>query len=150
MRFVQTNGVPREDVWPFDPAMVNEKTPWDVLQDASRFLLFAWWRIYSSGQQRSDAIAQALANGFPVIFGLEIDNAFFGYSGGTIMTMNSDIAGGHMLCIVGYRTRADGTREFLVVNSWGRGWGESGMFWIHEDILESSRSSDFFVVEVSP
>jgi hypothetical protein len=150
MRFVATNGVPREHVWPFDPAKVNEPLPWDVLQDASRFLLFAWWRIYSSGQQRSDAVAQAVAAGFPVIFGLDIDNAFFGYSGGTIMRMNADSAGGHMLCIVGYRTREDGTREFLVANSWGYGWGENGMCWMHEDVLETSRASDFYVIEVSP
>ena len=150
MRFSQTNGVPREDVWPFDVAKVNEKLPWDVLQDASRFLLFQWWRIYSSGQQRSDAVAQAIAAGFPVIFGLEIDNAFFGYSGGTIMQMNADRAGGHMLCIIGYRTREDGTREFLIVNSWGYGWGEYGMCWMHEDVLETSRATDFYVIEVSP
>lgn len=150
MRFVATNGVPREHVWPFDPEKVNEKLPWDVLQDASRFLLFAWWRIYASGQQRSDAVAQALAKGFPVIFGLDIDNAFFGYSGGTIMRMNPDSAGGHMLCIIGYRTREDGTREFLIVNSWGLYWGLDGMCWMHEDVLESSRASDFYVIEVSP
>ena len=150
MRFVQTNGVAREEAYPFDPAKINDKTPWDVLQDASRFLLFGWWRIYASGQQRSDAIAQALVNDFPVIFGMEIDNAFFGYSGGTIVGLNADVAGGHMLFIVGYRTGTDWKREFLVANSWSTGWGENGMCWIHEDVLESSRCSDFYVIEVSP
>lgn len=150
MRFAKKIGVPTEEVWPFDPAKVNKKVPWDVLQDASRFLFLGWWRIYSSGQQRSDAVAQAVAQDFPVIFGLEIDHAFFSYKSGTIERMNEDSAGGHMLCIIGYRTRADGNREFLIVNSWGEGWGENGMCWMHEDVLESSRASDFYVIEVSP
>lgn len=149
MRFAREMGVPREEVWPFDPAKAREKLPWDVLQDASRFLLFQWWRIYASGQSRSDAVAQAIANGFPVIFGLELDAAFFSYSGGTIMALGAERKGGHMLCIIGYREREDGTREFLIVNSWGYGWGEGGMCWMHEDVLESSRASDFYVIEVS-
>lgn len=150
MRFSRDIGVPRENVWPFDPAKVNDKLPWHVHQDASRFLLFQWWRIYASGQQRSDAVAQAIASGFPVIFGLELDAAFFSYSGGTIMALGSERRGGHMLCILGYRERADGTREFLILNSWGTGWGEGGFCWMHEDVLESSRASDFYVIEVSP
>jgi Papain family cysteine protease len=147
-KFLRDIGVAREQVWPLDPAKINEKLPWDVLQDASHFLLFQWWRIYESGVSRSDAIANALAQGFPVVFAQQVDNKFFSYSGGTILALDADDAGGHMMCILGYRTRKDGTREFLVINSWGINWGESGYCWMHERVLADPRSDEFYIVEI--
>lgn len=142
-------GIPSEAEWPFDMRKVNEEPPWDVMQAATRFLMFRWWRIVASGTFRSDEVANALAQSYPVVFGLDIDQAFMDYAGGTIDKLGASV-GGHMLCIVGYRTRADGRREFLIVNSWGESWGEHGFCWIHEEVICSERASDFYCIEVSP
>lgn len=150
MKAVAALGIPLEQAWPFDQAKVDEEVPWDVVQAASKFLLFRWSRIYSTGPSRSDEIANALVKNYPVIFGLEIDNAFFDYAGGTIVKMNADDQGGHMLCIVGYRTDPDGKRAFLVVNSWSESWGEHGCCWISEDVFAGDRANDLYLVEISP
>lgn len=151
MKAARDIGVPREDSWPFIARNVDADPPWDVEQDASRFLLFRWWRITSSGLSRSDEIAAALAKNYPVIFGLDLDAAFFnhGPKSGTITSLGAPV-GGHMLCILGYRSRDDGAREFLVLNSWGESWGEFGFAWIHEDVVCSDRASDHYAIEVSP
>jgi hypothetical protein len=149
MAFVKEQGVPREEAWPFDPARVNERLKWHALQDASRFLLFRWWRIFQSGKARAEAVAQALAKGFPVIFGLQTDDAFFRYSDGVIDSFGSEEKGGHMLCCVGYRTTVEARREFLIVNSWGVGWGRHGYCWIGESAFGSDRIGDVYVIEVS-
>lgn len=151
MTAIKELGVPSAKVWPFDPDKVNEELPWDVLQDATRFLVFQWFRITAFGESRSDAIAQAISKGFPVIFGLRVWDSFLSHLGdGLIREPGKDDAGGHMMTIVGYRTGADGKREFHVLNSWGLGWGDRGFCWIHEDVLSGLRASDFYVIQVSP
>lgn len=35
----------------------------------------------------------------------------------------------HMVALVGYRTLHDGTTEFKIKNSWGKGWGAQGYAW---------------------
>ncbi len=143
-------GMPSEAEWPFDMRKVNVEPPWDVIQAATKFLMFRWWRITASGSSRSDQVANALVQNYPVIFGLELDEAFMDYRGGTIKGPLGAGVGGHMLCILGYRSGVDGLREFLIVNSWGESWGEGGFCWIHENVICSDRATDLYCVEVSP
>lgn len=146
---VRDVGVPSEQAWPFDPSNVDKDMPWDVVQEASKFLLFQWYRITPPGAPRSDAVAQAISKGYPVVFGLDLWQGFVDYRSGTVIAPEADSIGGHMLCILGYRRRPDAKREFLILNSWGEGWGESGYAWLHEDVVCSERADDFYVIQVS-
>lgn len=148
-RFMKELGCPRETTWPLDPSKITERLPWDVLQDGTRFYVYNVFYMSEEGASRSDAIANALDKDFPVVFAQRIDNKFFSYSGGTIQTFDADDAGGHMMCILGYRPSATGGREFLIINSWGTGWGEAGYCWMHERMLADPRSSEFYMVEVA-
>ncbi len=150
MKAASAVGIPAEEAWPFDPAKINDEPPLELLGEAAKFLLLRWYRVYASGASRATELANALSKGYPFIFGLELDSAFFEYKGGVIRAMGPDAQGGHMLCCVGYRTGEDGKREFMIVNSWGEGWGEAGICWIGEDVMASDRVSDPYVVEVSP
>lgn len=42
----------------------------------------------------------------------------------------------HAVVLEGYRSGPDG-REFLMHNSWGRGWGANGYAWIHESMVRT-------------
>lgn len=148
-RFLQKLGCPSEMVWPLDADRITERLPWDVLQNGTKFYVYNVFFMTEEGASRSAAIANALNHGFPVVFAQQIDNKFFSYAGGTIKALDPDIAGGHMMCILGYRPAADGKREFLVINSWGTGWGEGGYCWMHENVLADPRSGEFYMVEVA-
>lgn len=150
MKGIRDVGIASEDAVPFDPARVNDELKWSAFQDASRLIVFQWYRVYAVGASRSDEVANALAQGYPVVFGATLDPAFFDSRGATIMQWGAEKRGGHMLCLVGYRTRSDGAREFLVLNSWGEGWGAGGYTWIHEAALGSDRVGDVYALVVSP
>lgn len=147
MKWIREMGVALEKDWPFDPAKATVKPPWHVMQEATRLVVFEWWRIFAEGPSRSDAVAKALADGVPVVFGAQIDQAFDEYSGGVIAGWDPESElDGHMSCLLGYETGDDGKRAFVGINSWGTGWGETGLYRIHEDALASPRCTDFYAV----
>jgi hypothetical protein len=68
----------------------------------------------------------ALASGCPVVFGMEVSEAFVdgAFDPAVVLArMAGSTAGGHAMCAIGYD---DDTVE--IVNSWGRGWGNDGFF----------------------
>jgi len=44
----------------------------------------------------------------------------------------------HDVLIVGYRTKADGSIEFLMQNSWGRQWIDAGFAWVSESFMRTA------------
>jgi C1A family cysteine protease len=66
-----------------------------------------------------------LAASGPILVGLTVDDTFFNATAtaGKLDTFQpTTAAGGHAVCLVGYR--ADG--RFIIRNSWGTGWGDKG------------------------
>lgn len=53
----------------------------------------------------------------------------------------------HMVTLAGWRTLGDGTTEFLIVNSWGKGWGVQGTAWSRQGCnkLASTRASAMYL-----
>lgn len=50
--------------------------------------------------------------------------------------------GGHAVTIVGYddnKVTNDGTGAFLMVNSWGEGWGDNGFWWFSYEAMMSNQ-----------
>ena len=65
--------VPTEKAWPFDPATVNEDPRLDEMLDAARFVVKEIYRIEAVGSDRVRAVMAAIAAGYPVVFGTEVD-----------------------------------------------------------------------------
>ncbi len=82
-------------------------------------------------------VQAALAAGHLVWSGTQVGQAFESLTGETDAQPdaipNDPEGGGHALFFLDYRTRDDGTVEYLVVNSWGEEWGdaptEPGLCW---------------------
>ncbi|KAM2962346.1 hypothetical protein FF2_020439 [Malus domestica] len=55
------------------------------------------------------------------------------YSGG-IFTGGCGTDLNHHVAVLGYGTGADGTKYWLVKNSWSRGWGEGGYVRMQRDV----------------
>lgn len=80
----------------------------------------------------SDLVVASLASGAPVYLGTQVGGAFEDLGNGTVAQPDpagDPSAGGHALLIVGHRTNADGSRDFLVENSWGEAWSGKGECW---------------------
>lgn len=90
-----------------------------------------------------------LASGYPFVFGFTVYASFEDEQVATtgIVPMpasNEKSLGGHAVMAVGYY---DATREFLVRNSWGPGWGLKGYFKIPYSYLTIPKlASDFWTI----
>jgi len=69
----------------------------------------------------------ALVNYGPVEVGMTVYNDLFSYTGGVYSHTTNGIAGYHAVTIVGYGVESD-MPYWIVKNSWGTDWGESGYF----------------------
>ena len=92
-------------------------------------------------------IKQAIADGYVVVGGILVYDSLTGLevaqSGVMPMPTTEDkLLGGHAVVFCGYD---DAKSAYLVRNSWGREWGQSGYFWIPYSYQEIS---DCWVIEV--
>lgn len=63
----------------------------------------------------------------PVDTGMEVYEDFMYYTGGIYTHTSGQLLGGHAVKIVGWG-QENGTNFWIVANSWGASWGESGFF----------------------
>lgn len=137
-------GVAYEETWPLvDPygriidENLNREPPLDVQQEASAFEVSGVYPIDSDGEDRVRAVMQALAAGYPVAFGTQIDDVFMNHRGADpIGRSRGHSLGGHMMLFVGYRPSIGGKEIiFRGLNSWGTSWGDTGFFNAEKDFL---------------
>jgi C1A family cysteine protease len=73
----------------------------------------------------NDDVKAALNAGYPVDTGMKVYEDFRYYSSGIYKYTSGNYLGGHAVIIVGYD---DNSGCWIIKNSWGSGWGESGYF----------------------
>ncbi|KAJ0081461.1 hypothetical protein Patl1_10543 [Pistacia atlantica] len=78
-----------------------------------------------------EALLQAVAKQ-PV--SVAIDSSGFRYYNGGVFDGNCGTNLNHAVTIIGYGTADDGTKYWLIKNSWGQTWGENGYMRIKRDV----------------
>jgi len=116
------DGICLEQFCPYVPQNFAKKPSWTAYFVARFFRLKGYYRCYNVQE-----VKQALYHGLPVLFGFSVYSNFFDYKGGIYKEAFGNLAGGHAVCAIAYD---DSKNAFLVRNSWGNAWGESGYFWI--------------------
>lgn len=141
-------GFPLESFAPFDVSKINEELDWQALQDASAHRISGWYRCDVFGADRVAQVRQALAKGYPVVFGAAVGDAFMQATGRDVVMPEDPerVRGGHMLTAVGYRALASGRVEFLILNSYGTSYADRGFVVVDESFLTDPRTSDIYVV----
>jgi hypothetical protein len=94
-------------------------------------------------------VAAVLATGADmwVAFSLDVDN--WGYQ--ALQTNNNVIPdwttpeGGHAVVLAGYRGMPDGSKQFLIHNSWGTDWGDHGYAWVSDRMVRQFLKSAYKV-----
>lgn len=90
---------------------------------------------FASVQNTEEKIREALQIG-PLVTAMTVYQDFFTYKGGIYHHMTGDMAGGHLVEMVGYGSE-NGVDYWICKNSWGPVWGEQGYFRIRAGVQES-------------
>jgi hypothetical protein len=131
-----------ESAWKYDPARVNVRPSVRAYQQGNAMRgLKGYYRIFSTGERRIQAIMSALEARHPVVFGMSVDQAFTQDNGPlTLSRIEGKPIGGHAMTIVGYTEPdvAGGSCLFKVLNSWGTGWRNGGFVWFSEELVANA------------
>jgi hypothetical protein len=139
-----TYGV-RAGSWKQDPVLVGE---------LARARSMAVARAGKAKALKGDMVGQivsALVSGRAVYASVGIDSRAWDYRGaqnGVLQPYGGETRGGHAVTLIGYRTSVTG-RQFLIQNSWGKGWGEGGYVWMTEPELRR-HMHDAFIIDATP
>ena len=152
VKVLSTIGAAPEGLWPYDVSQFAMKPPDSVYAAAIKREASE----YRAVEETVDGVKGALALGLPVIIGFDVSSNFMDIGPDGIMPMpNSDIQGGHCVCVVGFSDR-DYTDDvfglipanYLIVrNSWGSTWGRPGHFLMPYAALRACNASDFWVIQ---
>ena len=151
MKAIATYGCCSENLWPYK---INDFTKIPPEQCKKAGLTHTKNFKYMSVNQNLKSIKNALAQGFPIIFGISIYESFDTENvlkSGKVPLPNISVEnslGGHAILLVAYD---DVTRIFTFLNSWGVGTldnpiGDKGFFTIPYDyVLNPNLASDFWI-----
>jgi C1A family cysteine protease len=91
----------------------------------STYRIDGWSYVAGGSAPTADALKNAIYASGPLITAFDVYSDFFSYHGGVYSYVSGEKQGGHAVLIVGWN---DLDSAFIVKNSWGTGWGESGYF----------------------
>ncbi len=124
--YVRDVGLPLEACFPYtatNNACSNACSDWQ----ASTYKVKGWHTASTSGvpSVKVEDIKNALYTYGPVLATFYVYNDFYSYRSGVYSYTTGSYLGAHAVLIVGYD---DVNQAFIVKNSWGTGWGETGYF----------------------
>jgi C1A family cysteine protease len=122
--FIKMTGLPPELYFPYnatDTACANALADWKLYT----YQIVGYHNASSTGSPTVDDIRRGVYQYGPVVATFYVYNDFYSYHSGIYSYTSGQYVGAHAVVVVGYD---DTTQSFLVKNSWGTGWGESGFF----------------------
>lgn len=147
MKSIQALGYAQWGDYPYDVARVNKRPPMFCYTNAQDQKGLRYYRIEGSGAMRIAELESALSQGYPVIFGMQVDKAFLKAGNAPVDAINPrEVLGGHMMAVL-----AVDSSGVLIDNWWGPEWGcGDGMGRLTASLFGSSFVSDVYVISSAP
>ena len=121
--YIQNTGLPLETCYPYTVTNGNCGDACSNWQSSTYKI--ASWNWVAQTSPTVDALKNALSTYGPLVTTFSVYNDFYNYSGGIYSYTSGGYLGGHAVLLIGYNDDED---YFIVKNSWGTWWGESGYF----------------------
>ena len=143
-KVIRSAGVCPETQWPYDITRFAERPPPKAYTEALLHQSLKYRRV---SQDRDCAmLCQALAAGYPVVFGFQVYSSFESLPKNGLVPMprrGEKMLGGHAVTAVGYHLAK---RVIIVRNSWGAKWGVAGHCYFPFAYLGGKLASDFWTI----
>ena len=143
MAAANARGIVPEKAYPFDESTITKRPPPTTSVAAYDFRGLRFFRIDATGNERLDALDDALRRGCAVLFGGPVSAQYQRNEGDVVSTMGTSV-GGHMQCLI--RCGSDP----LVLNSWGVLWGDRGYARWTRDLIAHHPMTDIYAVTQVP
>ena len=131
--FIRDTGLAAESYYPYTTTNGNCAYALAGWQNATSRIT-SWHYVGNTTSPTLDQIKSELVTYGPLVTTFDVYSDFYYYGGGVYQQTSGTYQGGHAVLIVGYD---DVGQYFIVKNSWGGGWGESGYFRIGYSELDS-------------
>ncbi len=155
MKSIVKTGLIDESLWPYDPATYNNKPSIEMYMNKQPYGALSYLRVdtgygtnYVNRMKAFIASGYALFTGFVVydnIWELNKEKTVLDYP---IKDKHKEI-GGHAVMVCGYSDDVNynlGQGAFLIKNSWGPNWADSGCFWLPYRYFENGLAIDTWCV----
>mmetsp|Transcript_62081 Transcript_62081/g.160194 ORF Transcript_62081/g.160194 Transcript_62081/m.160194 type:complete len:396 (+) Transcript_62081:82-1269(+) len=120
--WVRDHGIPLENDLPYTGKTQQCPQSAGLWQASSRVRVSGWDQLPSN---KAQPLMQALVEKGPVVVSVD-GNDWFNYESGIFDNCAKDAMLGHAVLAKGYSKDDAGNKYWLIQNSWGASWGESG------------------------
>jgi C1A family cysteine protease len=150
LKSVSKEGVPPEELWPYDISEFKKKPPKSVYTTAAERKVLLFRRV----NQSLNDMRVVLSLEFPFVFGFTVFKSFMSKEVAntgvvpmpTAADRSAGIQGGHAVLAVGFD---DDEQHFIVLNSWGKKWGDKGYFYMPYAYLPDPQlARDFWTIQL--
>lgn len=142
------SGFPPSSDWPYDVSKFAAKPPKKAYTDGKLREAVK----YAQVQQSEQAMKACLSASLPFVIGFTVYESFESdqvAKDGIVPMPGSgeQVVSGHCVLCVGWK-QINGQDHWILMNSWGAGWGDKGFFYMPKAYLtNSSLSGDFWTVQ---